>query len=116
MEPYGRGDWPAATRALEELLAERPENPPARVYLAAALEAQGQVARAEELWSALAAEPHGLLSRHARWRLALSAQAAGRHGQARAELELLASTPGAFSDDARALLPFIDEPARPRAR
>jgi len=110
MEPYAAGDWAGAVRALEALLAEAPDNPPARFYLAAALEARGasgvpdDAARARELWAALADEGDDLLARHARWRLALALLEAGRADAARAALARLAEDDGAFAADARALL------------
>lgn len=109
MEPYTRGDWPAARTALEACLAERPEHGPTRFYLAVACDQLGDLARAEELYRDATASPDALLAGHARIRLAQLLVERGDLAGARAELERLAQSVGELAPNARDLLQALGE-------
>ncbi|HEX6885879.1 MAG TPA: hypothetical protein VF530_21065 [Planctomycetota bacterium] len=109
MEPYTRGDWPAARTGLEACLAERPEHGPTRFYLAVVCDQLGDLARAEELYRGATASPDTLLAGHARLRLAQLLVERGDLGGARAELERLVESVGELAPSARALLETLGE-------
>ncbi len=104
MEPYARGEYPAAARALAALLDEHPQHGPARFYLAAAREQLGELEAAEDDYRRVAAEAEGFLAEHASWRLANLLLARDHVERARAELERLRATEGAFARNAGQLL------------
>jgi tetratricopeptide (TPR) repeat protein len=102
MEPYARAEWPAAVRALEELLARHPAHGPAHFYLAAASAALGDTARAEAEYERAATAPDARLADHARLRLALTWAARGEGERARRALQVLADGEGELAASARA--------------
>ena len=109
MEPYTRGDWAGARRALEEWLSAHPEHGPAHFYLAAACEALGDGALAEQHYELAARAPDALLADHARLRLALLWLQRGELERARAQLAVLSTGEGELARNARELLDEISE-------
>lgn len=108
MEPYARGDWSAAERALAELLQRYPEHGPGHFYLAAACEQLGQGARAQAEYERAATGPDPLLSQHARLRLALLLLARGERERARTALSTLRDEGGELAPNAREWLERLE--------
>ncbi len=120
MQPYVRGDYAQAVKALSQYLEAHPEDPPARFYRGAARFQVGDLdgARDDLELCARWTEPKGatsvLLREHARWVLAQIELVAGHLAQARKFLEALAAEHGSFADDASSLLRRL--PATPAVR
>jgi len=101
LEPYTRGDWPAARAALAEFLARHEGHATARFYLAVVAGELGELDSAREHYSAVAACDEPLLADHARYRRARLDLVAGRRAEAESALAELVSGGGPFAELAR---------------
>jgi tetratricopeptide (TPR) repeat protein len=108
MAHYGRGDWAAAVRGLEDASRLDPYSPEVDFFLGASYLMTGETDRAVERLRRVAEASDSPFSDEGRYYLAKALLQRGAVDEARAELLALVESPSGLEADAAELIQQID--------